>query len=460
MPNTENMFQEKIYDTFLQLLQEKRYAELIALAQEQHPIDVAACLELLDDEPRVAIFRMLQKDCAAEVFAELDSDVQETLISAMTDRELGGIVEELFSDDAVALLQEMPASVVKRIMRSAKSETRKELNRLLAYPEGSAGSVMTGEFLELKKDMTRQDAVNFIRSTCENSETLYVAYVTDGARHLEGSVTLGDLLFADADDRLETFMMRSVPNVSTHDDQKTASQIIAKYDLMVLPVVDTENRLVGVVTFDDAMDVMEEESTEDIEKMAAIMPSDKPYLKDSVWDIFRHRIPWLLILMVSATVTGAIIQSYEAALGEWVILTAFMPMIMDTGGNAGGQASVTVIRNLSTGDVALRDVWRVLWKEVRVSVLCGIAMGVATFVKVFLLDLQRDVSAIPVALVISLTLVMTVIIAKIVGSMLPLAVKRIGLDPAVIASPFVTTIVDAISLMIYFEFASTILGVM
>ncbi|MBR5616374.1 MAG: magnesium transporter, partial [Clostridia bacterium] len=303
------------------------------------------------------------------VFAELDSDVQETLISAMTDVELGRIVDELFSDDAVTLLQEMPANVVMRIMRSAKHETRKELNRLLAYPEDSAGSVMTGEFLELRKHMTREQAVAFIRQKGKNAETVYVAYVTDSQRHLEGSVTLKDLLFAEEGEALEGFMTTNVPYVTTHDDQETVSQTIAKYDLMVLPVVDKENRLVGVVTFDDAMDVMEEEVTEDIEKMAAILPSDKPYLKDTVWDIFRRRIPWLLVLMLSATVTGAIITFYESALGGWVILTAFMPMIMGTGGNAGGQSSMTVIRALSIGEVELRDAARVLWKEIRVALL-------------------------------------------------------------------------------------------
>jgi magnesium transporter len=450
---------ETIYENFAALMAEKRYAELIHIAQELHPIDVAACFEPLDNKQRVAVFRMLQKDTAAEVFAELDSDVQETLISAMTDTELGRIVEELFSDDAVTLLQEMPANVVKRILRSAKSETRKELNRLLAYPEDSAGSVMTGEFLELRKQMTREQAISHVRQMGENVETIYVAYVTDGQRHLEGAVTLKDLLFAEQGDTLESFMTTNVPYVTTHDDQETVSQTIAKYDLMVLPVVDKENRLVGVVTFDDAMDVMEEEVTEDIEKMAAILPSDKPYLKDSVWDIFRRRIPWLLILMLSATVTGAIITYYESALGGWVILTAFMPMIMGTGGNAGGQSSMTVIRALSIGEVELRDAARVLWKEIRVALLCGVVMGIATFIKLFLLDLHMDVASLPVALVISVTLVLTVVMAKIVGSMLPIAVKRIGLDPAVMASPFVTTIVDALSLVVYFEIACAMLGV-
>ncbi|MBQ7336919.1 MAG: magnesium transporter [Clostridia bacterium] len=459
MPDTEKNYQEKIYDDFLSLLEQKQYGPLIRMAQQQHPIDIAACLELLDDDRRVAVFRMLQKDCAAEVFAELDSDVQEMLISTMTDRELSGIIEELFSDDAVTLLQEMPANVVKRIMRSAKSETRKELNRLLDYPEDSAGSVMTGEFLELHKNMTRAEAVAHIRKTGDNAETVYVAYVTDAQRHLEGSVTLGDLLFAEDQDVIENFMSRGVPCVMTHDDRETVSLTVSKYDLVVLPVVDKENRLVGVVTFDDAMDVMEEEVTEDIEKMAAILPSDKPYLKDSVFEIFRRRIPWLLVLMLSATVTGAIITHYETALGGWVILTAFMPMIMGTGGNAGGQSSMTVIRSLSVGDIELRDAGRVLWKETRVALLCGIIMGIATFVKVFLIDLHMNVASLPVAAVISLTLVVTVVMAKIVGSMLPIAVKRIGLDPAVMASPFVTTIVDALSLVVYFEIASALLGV-
>ncbi len=459
MPDIEKTYQEKIYDDFLLLLEQKQYAALIHMAQDIHPIDVATCLAQLEEVQMVTVFRMLHKDCAAEVFAELDSDDQQTLISAMTDRELGGIVEELFSDDAVTLLQEMPANVVKRIMRSAKGETRSELNRLLAYPEDSAGSVMTGEFLELHKNMTREQAVEYIRRTGDNAETVYVAYVTDEKRHLEGSVTLGDLLFARDGDLVEELMTRSVPYVMTHDDQETVAQTVAKYDLVVLPVVDMEHRLVGVVTFDDAMDVMEEETTEDIEKMAAILPSDKPYLKESVFNIFRRRVPWLLILMLSATVTGAIITHYEAALGGWVILTAFMPMIMGTGGNAGGQSSMTIIRSLSLGDVTLRDAGRVLWKEMRVALLCGIIMGIATFVKVFLVDLHLNMASLPVAAVISITLVVTVIMAKMVGSMLPMAVKKIGLDPAVMASPFVTTVVDALSLVVYFEIASALLGV-
>jgi magnesium transporter len=301
--------------------------------------------------------------------------------------------------------------------------------------------------------MTRDQAIAFIRNTGENAETIYVAYVTDGQRHLEGAVTLGDLLFADADATLESFMTRSVPFVYTHDEHETVSQTVAKYDLMVLPVVDKENRLVGVVTFDDAMDVMEEEVTEDIEKMAAILPSDKPYLKDSVWDIFRRRIPWLLVLMLSATVTGAIITFYESALGGWVILTAFMPMIMGTGGNAGGQSSMTVIRSLSVGDVELRDAGRVLWKEIRVAVLCGATLAVANFVKILLVDRVP----VPVAAVVCLTLVCTVFVAKVVGCMLPIGAKRMGFDPAVMASPFITTIVDAISLLIYMGMANLLL---
>ena len=446
-------------EALLALLDNRQYSSFMQTVEELNPIDVAEFFGRLPEERQAAVFRLLKKDTAAEVFAELESDVQERLIHAMSDREIGVIVDDLFSDDAVTLLGEMPASVVKRIMKNARPETRAEINRLLSYPEDSAGSVMTGEFLELRKSMTVTQAIETIRKTGLDKETVYVAYVTDAQRHLEGVVSLKDLLFAASDDIIENIKETNITSATTHDDQETVAAAISKYDLLVMPVVDMEGRLVGIVTVDDAMDVMEEEATEDIEKMAAILPTDKPYLKTSVPETVKARVPWLLILMLSATVTGAIITHYEAALGTWVVLTAFMPMIMGTGGNAGGQSSMTIIRSLSLGEVVPGDVLRVLWKELRVSLLCGIVMGLATFVKVFLIDLHADSANLIVAAVVSLTLVVTVVLAKLVGALLPIAVKKVGLDPAVMASPFVTTIVDALSLLLYFKIASLLLGI-
>ena len=446
-------------EALLALLDNRQYSVFMQTVEELNPVDVAEFFGRLPEERQAAVFRLLKKDTAAEVFAELESDVQERLIHAMSDREIGVIVDDLFSDDAVTLLGEMPSSVVKRIMKNAKPETRAEINRLLSYPEDSAGSVMTGEFLELRKSMTVTQAVETIRKTGLDKETVYVAYVTDAQRRLEGVVSLKDLLFAAPDAIIEDIMETNITSATTHDDQETVAAAISKYDLLVMPVVDMEGRLVGIVTVDDAMDVMEEEATEDIEKMAAILPTDKPYLKTSVPETVKARVPWLLILMLSATVTGAIITHYEAALGTWVVLTAFMPMIMGTGGNAGGQSSMTIIRSLSLGEVVPGDVLRVLWKELRVSLLCGIVMGLATFVKVFLIDLHADSANLIVAAVVSLTLVVTVVLAKLVGALLPIAVKKVGLDPAVMASPFVTTIVDALSLLLYFKIASLLLGI-
>jgi magnesium transporter len=365
----------------------------------------------------------------------------------------------LFVDDAVDMLAEMPSNVVKRILKNVTPETRAQINRFLSYPEDSAGSVMTAEFIELRKSMTCAQAVDTIRRTGVDKETVYVAYVTDPGRHLEGVIRLQDLLFAEPDEVLEDLMDTNIICASTHDDRETVAATISKYDLLVLPIVDKERRLVGIVTVDDAIDVLQEEATADIEMMAAITPTDKSYLKTSVFETFKKRIPWLLLLMLSATFTGAIITHYEEAVGTWTILTAFMPMLMGTGGNAGSQSSIAVIRSLSLGEIELRDIWRVLFKELRVSLICGVVMGVATFIKVLVIDLRLDLSQILVALVVSISLVLTVILAKVIGTVLPILAKRIGLDPAVMASPFITTIVDALSLMLYFEVASAALGV-
>lgn len=442
----------------LELLDSKKYSAFMHRVEDFNPVDVADFFMELPAERQPSVFRLLKKDTAAEVFAELDSDVQERLIGAMTDREIGVILEDLYIDDAVDLVEEMPANVVRRMLKVAKPETRKLINRFLSYPEDSAGSVMTAEFIELRKSMTCDEAIDRIRKTGVDKETVYVAYVTDEERHLEGVVRLQDLLFASPDEIIGDIMDTHLVSAKTFDDQETVAAMISKYDLLALPVVDMEGRLVGIVTVDDAMDVMRVETTEDIEKMAAILPTDKPYFKTSVLETFKKRIPWLLLLMVSATFTSTIITHYEEALGKWMILTAFMPMLMDTGGNAGSQSSVTIIRALSLGDIELRDAFRVLWKEFRVSLICAAVMGVATFVKVMAVDLHFDVEQLPVAAVVSVSLLLTVVLAKIVGTILPMAAKRLKLDPAVMASPFITTIVDALSLMLYFEVATLVLG--
>ena len=450
---------EELMQELLELLDGKRYSEFMRRVDEINPVDVAEFFNELPSERQPSVFRLLEKDIAAEIFAELDGDVQETLIVAMSDREVRVMLDELFVDDAVDMLQEMPSNVVKRILKNATPETRTAINRLLSYPEDSAGSVMTTEFIELRKSMTCSQAVDTIRRTGVDKETVYVAYVTDVSRRLEGVIRLQDLLFAGPDEILEDMMDTNIVCATTHDDRESVAATISKYDLLVLPVVDKEQRLVGIVTVDDAIDVLQEEATADIEMMAAITPTDKPYLKTSVFETFKKRIPWLLLLMVSATFTGAIISHYEEALGTWTILTAFMPMLMGTGGNAGSQSSIAVIRSLSLGEIELRDIFRVLFKEFRVSLVCGLVMGVATFAKVLLIDLRLDFSQMLVAVVVSISLVLTVILAKVIGTVLPILAKRVGLDPAVMASPFITTVVDALSLMLYFEVASAALGV-
>ena len=450
---------EELMQELLELLDGKRYSDFMRRVDELNPVDVAEFFNELPEERQPSVFRLLEKDIAAEIFAELDGDVQETLIVAMSDREVRVMLDELFVDDAVDMLAEMPSNVVKRILKNVTPETRAQINRFLSYPEDSAGSVMTAEFIELRKSMTCAQAVDTIRRTGVDKETVYVAYVTDPSRHLEGVIRLQDLLFSEPDEVLEDLMDTNIICASTHDDRETVAATISKYDLLVLPIVDKERRLVGIVTVDDAIDVLQEEATADIEMMAAITPTDKSYLKTSVFETFKKRIPWLLLLMLSATFTGAIITHYEEAVGTWTILTAFMPMLMGTGGNAGSQSSIAVIRSLSLGEIELRDIWRVLFKELRVSLICGVVMGVATFIKVLIIDLRLDLSQILVAVVVSISLVLTVILAKIIGTVLPILAKRIGLDPAVMASPFITTIVDALSLMLYFEVASAALGV-
>ena len=450
------------FEHLQQLLDNREIKKLRSALDDMNEMDIAEFLGTLPEPKLALVFRMLPKETAAEVFAYLEVEEQEKLINSMTDKELAYIIEELYVDDAVDMLEELPSNVVKRVMQNASGETRSLINRFLNYPENSAGSIMTAEFVDLKQGQTVQQAFDRIRRIGEDKETIYTCYVTSADRQLEGVVTVKELLLAQPDAIIRDIMDDHVIRAVTTDDQEAVSQLFSKYDLLAIPVVDQENRLVGIITVDDVLDVMEQETTEDIEKMAAMLPSDKPYMKLTVWEIWRNRIPWLLLLMVSATFTGMIITSFESALAAQVALTAFIPMLMDTGGNSGSQSSVTVIRSLSLGDLQFRDIFRVLWKEVRVSVLCGASLAVAGFAKVMLIDRlllgNSDVTAL-VAAVVALTLIVTVFFAKIVGCTLPMLAKRIGFDPAVMASPFITTIVDAISLLVYFQVAKLLMGI-
>ena len=457
LQNERQELLEKIED----YLTRKRYADLRDLLLPMEAADIASlCTDL--DEKVSLVFRLLPKELAAEVFVELDSDEQELLISSFSNTELKEVLDELYLDDTVDIVEEMPANVVKRILRHSDPEMRKSINEMLKYPEDSAGSIMTPEFVDLKETMTVEDALKRIRRTGPDKETINICYVIDEGRHLIGLLTIRTILLAEEDDVIGDIMERNLIAVQTLDDQEAVARALSKYDFLALPVVDKENRLVGIVTVDDAIDVLQEEVTEDIEKMAAILPSDKPYLKTSTLETYKARIPWLLLLMISATFTGQIIASFEKALAAATILTAYIPMLMDSGGNCGSQASVTVIRGLSLGEISFSDLFRVIWKELRVAAVCGVTLAAANFVKLMLIDrmlFHNAMVTVPVAGVICGTLVCTVICAKLVGCTLPLLAKRLGFDPAVMASPFITTIVDAISLLIYFRFASAILGI-
>ena len=437
----------------LALLKEKKYLQLKQMLKEENPVDIAGILEEMPAEMLPLVYRLLPKELAAEVFAEMDNDQQEILIQAFSDQELQDVLDELYLDDTVDIIEEMPANVVKRILRQTKPEVRKKINEILHYPEDSAGSIMTIEYVDLKKNMTVDEAFSRIRATGVDKETIYTCYVTNADRKLEGLVTVRELLLSPKSAIIGDIMETHVIAASTLDDKEQVANQLKKYDFLALPVVDQENRLVGIVTFDDAMDVLQDESTEDIEMMAAITPTGKPYLKTSTLDIWKKRVPWLLLLMVSATFTGKIIQVYEDALAAQVVLTAFIPMLMDTGGNAGSQSSVTVIRGLSLGEIRMTDIFKIIWKETRVALLCGLTLAIANFAKMMLLDRI----SFSVSLVVGLTLVVTVAIAKITGGTLPILAKRVGVDPAVMASPFITTVVDALSLIVYFQIASALL---
>lgn len=450
------------FETLIHLLDTKHYADFRGEMEEVNPVDAADFFNELPPARIPAVFKLLKKDTAAAVFAELEVEVQERIITAMTDREISVIMEDLALDDAVDLVEELPANIVRRIMRSATKETRADINRFLSYPEDSAGSVMTAEFIDLRGDMTCAQAVAHIRKTGIDKETVYVAYVVDSARVLEGIVPLRALLFSSADDIIEDIMDPDVICASTLDDKETVAQTIAKYDMIALPIVDGERRLVGIVTVDDAMDVMETEATEDIEMMAAITPTDKPYLKTGVWETWRKRVPWLLLLMLSATFTSTILAHYESILDAATIsLAVFVPMLTGTGGNASGQTSATIIRGLSLGEIEMRDIFRVLWKEIRVALVCGVTVAAACFVKTMLVDfrLQFTVDNMQTALVVCVTMLSAVLLAKIMGVLLPIGAKRVGFDPAVMASPFITTVVDTLTILIYVGIASLLLHI-
>ena len=442
------------------LLEQKKYSTLKDILITMNPSDVAELFEEIADERLPRLFRVLPKEQAAETFVEMQPEQQELLIRGFSDAELRAVVEELYVDDAVDLVEEMPANVVKRILAQADPEMRKDINNLLRYPENSAGSIMTTEYVSLRPQMTVIQAIDRIRKTGVDKETIYTCYVTE-ARKLLGTVSVKDLLLA-TDDSLPvaSIMDENVISVSTLTDQEEVAQTLSKYNFLALPVVDTGGLMVGIITFDDAMDVLVEETTEDIEKMAGMLPSEKAYLRSSPWELFKHRIPWLALLMVSATFTGMIITGFESALAAQVVLTAFIPMLMDTGGNSGSQASVTIIRALSLGELEFTDTPKVIWKEIRTAVLCGLALATLCFGKIMLVDRillrNTDITTLT-AFVVCFTMAVTVLIAKMVGCTLPLAAKKIGFDPAVMASPFITTIVDALSLLVYFGIASALL---
>ncbi len=449
------MSKEYSMEEIRELIDTRQYTKLRSELMEWNEADIAAIIEELPNEDKIKIFRILPKTMAADVFAYLDIDTEQTIITSVNDREAADIINNLMADDATDLMEEMPAGVVKKLLANANSETRRDINHLLRYPEDSAGSIMTVEFVDLKVHLTVKEAIERIRKVGVDKETINICYVLDNERHLLGTVALRYLLLKEDNEIIGDIMNDNIISVNTLTDQEEVARLFQKYDFTTMPVVDNENRLVGIITIDDVVDILQEEATEDIEKMAAIVPTDKPYMKTGIVETFKKRIPWLLLLMISATVTGGIITHYENALGTYVVLTSFIPMLMDTGGNAGGQASVTIIRGLSLNEIEFSDIVKVIWKEIRVAVLCGITLSVTNFIKMMIVD---HVSM-SVAAVICSTLVVEVTIAKVVGCTLPMLAKKVGFDPAVMASPFITTIVDALSLMIYFSFATHILGI-
>ena len=433
----------------------KKYQSLRDVMETLPAPDLAAVFEDLPPEKMPVLFRLMPKDLAAEVFAELTPETQETLIQGLSDRELKLVIDELFVDDATDLVEEMPAGVVKRILAQASPDTRQMINELLKYPEDSAGGVMTTEFMELRPDMTVRQAMETIRTNGFDKETINNCYVTKSDRTLAGVVSLRTLVLAkDPDQQIAGLMDDNVVSVSTDTDREDVSKLFEKYGFLAIPVVDKEKRLVGIVTVDDALTIMQDEINEDIAKMNAMAPTDRPYFRASLWDLYKSRTPWLLFLMLSATFSSLVIRSYENALAAVTVLTAYIPMLTDTGGNAGSQTTSTVIRGMATGDIRPHDFFRVIWREMRVSLLCGLTLAVCNFGKLMWLD---GVGA-GVALAVSLTLVCTVLLSQMIGSVLPIVARKVGIDPAVMASPLITTIVDTTTLLLYFNFARLVLG--
>ena len=438
-----------------ELVDNKKYSQVKEQLIKMNEHDIAEILEELSPKEKIKVFRLLPKDTSADVFSYLETDTQTAMITSLSDSEAVDIINDMAADDATDLIDEMPANVVNKLLSKVDKETRRDINQLLKYPENSAGSIMTVEYLDFKEYNTVRDAVKQIRREYEEKETIDTIYITDKSRKLIGTLELKDLLIHNDDMTVGEIMESDIISVNTLMDQEKVAEIIKDYDLNSVPVVDSENKLVGIITIDDVIDIIEQETTEDIEKMNAILPTEKSYLKLSIFDLWKSRIPWLLLLMVSATFTGKIIQHYEQSLAAMVILTSFIPMIMDTGGNAGGQASATIIRGLSLNDVEFSDILKVIWKEIRVSFFVGLTLAVANFGKLLLIDRVTT----SVALVVCSTLVLTVCVAKVIGCSLPMIAKKLGFDPAVMASPFITTIVDAVSLFIYFKIACTVLAI-
>ncbi len=447
---------EELENQIKDLLNDKKYHQIRELLVDLNEADIAEIIETIDNkEDVVRIFRLLPKDSAADVFSYIPVEYEQMIIESLTNREIGQIMNDLYSDDAVDMLEEMPANVVKKVLAATDKETRRDINSLLKYPEDSAGSIMTVEYVDLRAYMSVSDAIDRIRQTGVDKETINTCYVTDAQKHLLGIVTLREIILAKTDENIKDLMTENVITFHTLDDQEEVAKQFQKYDFGAMPVVDNENRLVGIITVDDVMDILEEEATEDIEMMAAITPTDQPYMKTSVCDTYKKRIPWLLLLMISASITGKIIQGFETALSTYVILTAFIPMLMDTGGNCGSQASVSVIRALSLDEVEFKELPLVVWKEMKVSILVGATLAIANFAKIMLIDQTSML----VAFVVCMTLFVTVVVAKFVGCTLPILADKIGFDPAVMASPFITTIVDALSLLVYFNVAGAFLGI-
>lgn len=439
----------------LQLIESKQYKQLKSILSEMNEVDIAEILDPLDTNTTLLIFRMLPKDLAVEVFAHFSTEQQREIINAVTDKELTYILDELFFDDMIDIIEEMPSNIVNKILKNSTQEERNLINQFLKYPESSAGSIMTIEYVELRKTMTVKEALAHLKETGLNKETIYTCYVTDKKRTLEGIVSLRTLVTSDDDVLISDIMQDEVIFVNTHDDQETVANVFKKYGFLALPVVDNENRLTGIITVDDIVDVMEQEATEDFQRMAAMAPSDVAYLDTSVFNLAKHRITWLLILMLSATFTGRIIAKFNEVLQSVVILASFIPMLMDTGGNSGNQSSTLIIRGLATGEIELKDKFKVLWKEFRVGIIVSITLSITNFIRLLVIEKVE----LKVALTVSLTLIVTVLMAKMVGGVLPIIAKTLKIDPAIMAGPLITTLVDAISLTVYFSIATLLLGI-